>query len=353
MNFYLYKMNENVKIPIIFNNLNYIHTILNKAEKKPKIFITLKRSYELLNVSNISYFALKIEKNLSELVDGFIFETLSDAIVARMIGVKKRILLLYYITSEETELASKHDIEITCPCANWLDRTIQMFPDINLKFHVYLDVGIGRQGLIDENELIELIKKINKLPNIKLYGIGTRFNSESNGIDLNEGVWNKSGIPVNVRKQSMHALIYHQKDKFNNFIKKLQDEQLINTNILVHAACTKEIINEQTDIFYDMVRVGRLCLSTLFENQSIHVPVLSIKKIPKNFCLGYYGKSGRTSDEITVAYIKFYKFLDAKYYYNGIELKSINVSDPFGLVINNFPEISIGSIIEIKPNLIY
>ncbi len=346
-------MNENVKLPIIEQNLKYIHNILEKADKKPKLFLTLKRSYELLNVSNISYFALTIENKLSDLVDGFIFETLSDAIVARILGVQKRILLLYYITSEESELAEKYSIEITCPCANWLDQTLQMFPNINLKFHVYLDVGIGRQGLINETELIGLIEKINNISNFQLCGVGTRFNSESNGIDLNEGVWNKSGIPLEIRKISMNNLISHQKARFNKFIEKLNQLQLLNSSVLVHGACSKEIINEQTDIFYDMVRVGRLCLSTLFKDLSIKVPVLSIKTIPKDFCLGYYGKSGRTTKEIQVAYIKFYKFLDARYYYNGIELKSINVSDPFGLVVTDYPEIQIGSIIEIKPNLIY
>jgi hypothetical protein len=345
-------MNEIVKLPIIEQNLKYVHTILEKANIKPKLFLTLKRSYELLNVSNISYFAYTIENKIPELVDGFIFETLSDAIIARMLGVKKRIILLYYITSDEAELASKHSIEITCPCINWLDKTLQMFPNIILKTHVYLDMGIGRQGLTDESELIKLIEKINNTDNIQLNGIGTRFNSESNGVDLNEGLWIKSGIPIEARKLIMDNLISHQKYRFNNFIDKLKKLNIITPNILIHAACSKEIINEQTDVFYDMVRVGRICLSTLFTNLSIKVPVLSIKSIPKNFCLGYYGKSGRTSEEIKVAYIKFYKFLDAKYYYNDIELKSINVSDPFGLIVTHLPEIEIGSIIEIKPNLI-
>ncbi len=346
-------MNELVKLPIIEKNLKYVHNILEKANNKPKLFLTLKRSYELLNVSNISYVAYTIEKQIPDLVDGFIFETLSDALIARMLGVQKRIILLYYITSEEAEMASKYSIEISCPCENWLEKTLQLYPNISLKTHVYLDMGIGRQGLTDELELIALIKKINTIANIQLCGIGTRFNSESNGIDLNEGLWIRSGIPLETRKLTMNNLIYNQKITFNNFLDKLKELNIINSNILIHAACSKEIINEQTDIFYDMVRVGRICLSTLFENLSIKVPVLSIKKIPKNFCLGYYGKSGRTSEEIKVAYIKFYKFLDAKYYYNSIELKSINVSDPFGIIVTNLPEIQIGSIIEIKPNLIF
>jgi len=345
-------MNENVKLKIIEQNLESIHKILEKANKKPKLFITLKRVYELLNVCNISYLANLIEKQLSNMVDGFIFETLTDAIVARILGVQKRIILLYYITSEESELASKYDIEITCPCINWLDKTIKLFPNQILKVHVYFDMSIGRQGLTNEAELYSLLNKINNTTTIKLYGIGTRFNSESNGVDLYESLWTKCGFSQEIRKATMNNLILEQKNRFNNFISNVKQQKLLNDITLIHAACSKEIINEQTDIFYDLVRVGRIALSTLFKSLSINVPVLSIKTIPKDFCLGYYGKSGKTSDEIKVAYIKFYKFLDARYYYNGIELKSLNVSDPFGLIITNHPDIMIDSIIEIRPNLI-
>ena len=84
---------------IIENNLESIHTILGKVDRKSKLYIILKRVYKLFNVYNISYLVNLIENQLHNKVDGFIFELLSDIIVARILGVQKRIILLYYITS--------------------------------------------------------------------------------------------------------------------------------------------------------------------------------------------------------------------------------------------------------------
>ena len=51
----------------------------------------------------------------------------------------------------------------------------------------------------------------------------------------------------------------------------------MNELALIQVTYSKEIINEQTDIFYDLVRVRRIAFITLFKNLSITVPVLSIK----------------------------------------------------------------------------
>ena len=344
-------MNEEVKLQVLRHNLQQIHPILEKASKKPRLFLTLKRTYELLNMTNLGYFSHTIERSLGDLVDGFIFESLSDAIVARHLGVKKRIILLYYVSYEEAVQAAKLDIEITCSDSTWLTGLLQMAPVSQLfKVHVYYDVGIGRQGLINETELEELIHTITKTPQLQLCGVGTRFNPNTNGLQLNEGLWNLYGIPLDVRRATMHGYIAEQKLRFGSFVDKIRTQY---SDIEVHAACSKEIINDQTDIFYDFVRVGILALSTLMTPVSLYVPVLSIKELPANFCIGYYGLSGQTTHLTRVAYIKFYKFLHAKYYYNGEELSPLKVSDPFGLIIDENSDIHIGSMIEICPTILH
>jgi len=339
-------MNEDVKLAVVRTNLTHIHRILEQVPKKPKVCVTMKRTYELLNMTNLAYFAKVIEENLAESFDGFIFETVSDAIVARILGVKKRILVLYYITYEEAALAATHNIEITCSEKDWLQGLLMRYPTQPFRIHVYYDVGIGRQGVIDETELRDLMQRIATSNTLTLCGLGTRFNPRTNGIVLHEELWHRMGLPADVRRTTMHGHIAEQKERFGRFVESVRP---LYPDIEIHAACSKEIINEQFDVFYDAVHVGILALGTLLADVSVYAPVLSVKTIPKDFCIGYYGLSGVTDTEIKVAYIKFYKFLNARYYYNGKELSALKVSDPFGLIIDDAMEIGIGSQIEIRP----
>jgi len=339
-------MNEEVKVEVVRQNLIHIHSILDKAPKKPKLFVTLKRTYELMNLTNLAYFSKIIEDRLGDSVDGLIFETLADAMTARILGVKKRVILLYYLTYEEAALASSYNIEITCSDKDWLHGLLTKYPSTPFKFNVYYDVGIGRQGLVDETELRTLMQQITVIPSLTLCGLGTRFNPRTNGIEMREGLWKKFNFPADVRRATMHGYIAEQKARFGSFVESIRP---LYPNIEIHAACSKEIINEQFDIFYDIVRVGILCFSTLLADISIYAPVLSIKTLPKNFSIGYYGLSGIAEADTKVAYIKYYKFLNARYYYKGKELTSLKLSDPFGLIIDESMDIEIGSQIEIRP----
>jgi hypothetical protein len=96
-----------------------------------------------------------------------------------------------------------------------------------------------------------------------------------------------------------------------------------------------------------MVRVGKLFFDTILNNFKGKTEILMIKKIPKDFCMGYFCKNGHTKKEITVAYIKFYRILNAKYKYNGKLLTPINSSDPFGLIVDNIDNIKVGDYINI------
>jgi len=337
-------MNEDVKLAIVQENVTQIHRILEKAPAPPALFVTMKRTYELLNMTNLAYFSKVMEDRLGDSIDGFIFETVSDAIVARILGVKKRILVLYYITFEEAALAATHNIEITCSGKEWLQGLLTRYPTHSFKFHVYYDVGIGRQGLVDETELRALMQQL--ASESRLCGLGTRFNPHTNGVVLNEELWHRGGIPADARRATMHGCIAEQKERFGRFVESVRP---LYPDIEIHAACSKEILNEQFDVFYDMVRVGILALGTLFAGVSVYAPVLSVKTLPKGFCIGYYGSSGVTDAETKVSYIKFYKFLNARYYYKGKELSTLKVSDPFGLIIDESMDIGIGSQIEIRP----
>ena len=150
------------------------------------------------------------------------------------------------------------------------------------------------------------------------------------------------------RKDILREYIQLQINTFNVIIKSSINQNLITKKTKIHAACSIEILNQLEDIYYDFVRIGGLIYDTIYQNFSVQVPILNIKKIPENFCIGYFCIDAITQKPLNVAYIKYYGFHDeAIYKYNNIQLEVLISADPMGLIIPDGININVGDVIEI------
>jgi alanine racemase len=351
-------MNENFKLPFVINNINSVSKIINKYsqtekhKKSIKLAVVFKEFYKLLNNTNISYMANLINQNI-ELVDYFIFTIISNAVIARKLNITKPILLLYPITPEETILASQYDIEVDCPNINWLKKTITLLDGNILKVHVWFDSGLSREGLTNDNDLYDLLKEIQSHSNIKLIGLGTKFNPDTHGhrVKCNE----LKPMPIIMRNLYYKHLIQKQIDKFNQIIETATIKNLISSNIIIHAACSNDVFSEIHEIFYDMIRVGALSFDSVLNNFEAKAQIVTIKKIPKDFCIGYYCINGHAIKDIRIAYIKWYKIVVPEFRYNNILLTPIESGDPYGLIIDDIKtdEIKVGDYIDVFSSNIY
>lgn len=338
-------MNEIVKLPFILNNINTVSKLL---KNKTKLGIVFKSNYDILKNINLGYFAKLIDSN-TDLVDIYLFDNISNAIFARQTGITKQIIIMYYISSEEALLASEYDLEITCPSIDWLYDTIQIIGNKHLKLHIYLDSGIGRYGLTEPNQLYELMRKINSYSNLELVGLGTRFNPK---VPLSYVKDNKllkyESFISQKRKNTIISLIDEQINNFNEIIKLSIQQKLISNKTKIHASCSIEVLNHLEHIYYDFVRIGALIYGTVYQTFNVTVPVLNIKKIPENFCIGYFCRDGITYKTLNVAYIKSLGFpKDTIYKYKNIDLKKLIDADPIGLIIPDNIDINIGDLIQI------
>ena len=338
-------MNEIIKLPFILSNINKVSKSL---KNKTKLGVVLKSSYDILKNINMAYMAKLIDNN-TDLVDIYIFENISNAIFARQTGITKKIIVLYYVSLDEILLASEYDLEITCPNIEWLLEAVNILDNKKLKLHVYVDLGIGRYGFIDFNQLYDLMYKINNYSNLELVGLGTRFNPM---VSRSEIIKNKlrtyePNISQN-RKEILKNYIQLQINTFNTIIKSSLHQNLINEKTQIHAACSIEILNELDEVYYDFVRVGSLVHSTIYQKFKVNIPVIDIKKIPENFCVGYYCETTITQKPFNVAYIKYYGFpKNTIYTYNNIELDIFIKSDPMGLTIPEGTNIRVGDNIHV------
>jgi len=354
-------MTELQKLPFILNNLKIIDR--DYIKKKTKIAIVIKKRYKIFRNTNMGYFASIIDSN-TNLVDVYCFESLSDAIAARKFGLTKKIILLYYISPEEVESAINNDIEITCPDINWLKNTIQslsttQWSNINLekklKLHIYFDGSLGRYGLIDENKIYELlgyIKDLQKqtMQNIQIAGLGTMFNLISNNKSPNFTILRITyKLPLDVCQKMYKDLIKKDMQKFDIIVKTVKDRKLIDTTTIIHAATTGTVLNEVDELYYDLVRLGHMIFTPILTDFTARVQILSIKTLPKGSCINYgCDNQKKATIDLTVAYIKELDIEGAIYKYNGQILKSIGVTDPFGLIINGLEQdIKVGDYIDV------
>jgi alanine racemase len=340
-------MNENIKLPYVLSNINSIDKILLK---KTKIGIVFKEYYRIFRNTNIAYFARLIDLN-TDLVDYYIFSSISNAILSRQLGIKKRILLIYPITPEESLLASDNNIEIDCPNIDWLHKTINILNGKELNVHIWYDSGLSREGIIDENILYNLLKEIKKYPNIKINGLATKYNPNTNGnyIKSSQLIF----IPIEKRSIYYANLIKDQIEKFNKIISYCRNNNLIDNNTIIHNACSNEVVSKCEHAYNDMVRVGTLVWDGILNNFQSKSQIISIKTIPKDFCIGYYCKNGKAPSEIKVAYIKSMQISYPEYYYKGKLLNPIESGDPCGLIVNDIDDIKVGDFIDIKSERFY
>ena len=337
---------DNFKLPFIIKNIESINNIVKNTHTK--IGIVFKESYKIFEKTNVAYVAHQVDLN-TKLIDVYFFGILSDAIIARKLGITKKIINLYYILPQEVPIAIEHDIEIACPGIDWLKQTLEIIKGKTIKLHVYFDSGFGRLGLINKDELYELLKEMNKHPNIVIAGFGTYFNINTNGSNEHVERWKMLyNIPLEECNKYLKKKIIDQINNFNSIIAYVKQHKLITKETLIHAATSKEIVNEMTETYYDLVRVGSLAFKTILNPLNQKQQIITIKNIPINSCIGYFcPENKKTKKNIKVAYLEK-KILNCDYKYKGVILNPIGTIQPFGLDVSDIEDIKVGDLIDIE-----
>ena len=187
---------------------------------------------------NILPYARAIDDN-SSLIEYISVQSIEDAIRLRLSGIKKPIMLLYAHSPKYYELLIKFNIEPSFIIPND-DKYIDAYK--KLKFHLWIDTGMGRDGL-----MFQELKNVD-LKKYTFSGIGTHLN----GIPYVKKNGNKDKL---VKSYDLHHTNYQLKN-FNNTIKQFYQLGLKFKH--KHAAASPATQINRSDAFYNLIRVGRL-----------------------------------------------------------------------------------------------
>lgn len=237
--------------------------------------------------------ALRTVDELSRMgVYAFGVATAEEALTLRREGVTEPILILGYVFEDSFDELIINNIDLTLfdmETALLLQKHAERLRRTVLS-HIKVDTGMGRLGLQPNEESVEIIKKINALPNIKIDGMFTHFACAD--------VEDKTSVNNQIKI-------------FTEFVNSVKAEGV---NIPLVHCCNSAGIIELDQPLFDMVRCGIIAYG-LYPSEDVNktniklTPVMSIKshisfvkKVGKGFTVSY-GSTFVSDKEMEIATI--------------------------------------------------
>lgn len=215
---------------------------------------------------------------------------LNEAVELRRGGLECPIMILGFTPPSLIDLILRYDIEQTVYSYELAHELSVLARKKNkvAKIHIAVDTGMGRIGFLPNEESVEEVYKISKLPNIVIEGLFSHFSSADE---------------KNKEYTSM------QFEKYNWFYNRLK-EKGININIR-HIANSAAII-DLPETHYEAVRPGIILYGYYPSNEvykekidlkpvmSLKTNIVHIKKVPPGEYISY-GRKYQTNRESVIA----------------------------------------------------
>lgn len=122
--------------------------------------------------------AVSVARSLNEIgVDAFAVAIIEEGIVLRKRGIQSPILILGYTSPYQYGELVQYGLTQTVFRYEMAEKISEfaMLLDKTAKIHIKVDTGMNRIGFKDNEESVEMIRKIKELPNIEIEGIFTHF----------------------------------------------------------------------------------------------------------------------------------------------------------------------------------
>lgn len=155
-------------------SLDNIDHNLSELKKKIKPDVL---SLAIVKADAYGHGAVGVATHIQDKVDYFGIAELGEAVELREAGVKKPVLVLSYTSPYQYETLINH--ELTQTIFNYDDAVALSQAAVRLKkiarIHIAVDTGMSRIGFFCNSESVEIVKRINDLPNIYIEGIFSHY----------------------------------------------------------------------------------------------------------------------------------------------------------------------------------
>lgn len=278
-----YRVQANIDLDAICSNLKETRKIINQDTKIMAI----------VKADAYGHGMIPVVKALDAMgIDAYGIAILEEGIELRKAGIKKPLLILGFTPSPMYPDLVEYDITQTVFKYDMAKEISDVAMSMNkiANIHIKLDTGMSRIGFQIDEESLNIILDIAKLPGIKISGIFTHF-----------------ACADEKDKTSAHK----QLSEFNDFIKKLEDSGLyIPMKHISNSAAIMDLPEANMDMVRsgiatyglypsEEVQKGRLALRPALE---LKTNVVFIKDVPAGVGVGY-NSTYITTKKTTIATI--------------------------------------------------
>lgn len=270
-------------------NLDAIHeNVVNaKALTKPET-----KLMAIIKADAYGHGAVMVAHTLEDVADAYGVAILEEGIELRQSGINKPILILGYTPAPLYPAMIKYDIATAVFEYEMAEKMSEAAEKTGkkAKIHIKLDTGMSRIGFKPDDESLEVIKKIAKLPAVEIEGCFTHFATMD-------------------EKDKTKAM--KQFERYIDFVKRIEDAGI---KIPIKHISNSAGIIEKQEVNLDMVRDG-ICVYGMYPSDEVDktklklTPAMEIKSyvsFVKTLEAGVeigYGGTYTTTKETTVATI--------------------------------------------------
>lgn len=244
-----YRVHAVIDLDAVCHNINEVKRVIGPGVKVMPV----------IKADGYGHGAVPIAKELNKIgVDAFAVAILEEGITLRNHGIKQPIVILGYTSEYQYSSLIQYEIEPTVFCYEMAESLSKIASTLgkDAKVHIKLDTGMNRIGFKPTKESLEIVKKIARLPNIRIEGIFTHFACAD------------EADKTSARKQ---------KAKYDQFISWLLEEGIdIPVKHVSNSACIIDMENWRMD----MVRSGIITYG-LYPSEEVAKDVLDLKPAMK------------------------------------------------------------------------
>ena len=270
-------------------NLDAIHENVANAKALTKPGTQLMA---IIKADAYGHGAVMVAHTLEDVADAYGVAILEEGIELRQSGINKPILILGYTPAPLYPAMIKYDIATAVFEYDMAERMSEAAEKIGkkAKVHIKLDTGMSRIGFKQDDESLEVIKKIAELPGIEIEGCFTHFATMD-------------------EKDKTKAM--KQFERYMDFVERIED---VGIKIPIKHVSNSAGIIEKQEVNLDMVRDG-ICVYGMYPSDEVDktklklTPAMEIKSyvsFVKTLEAGVeigYGGTYITTKQTTVATI--------------------------------------------------
>lgn len=245
-----YRVHANIDLDAIYKNVSNAKDLLKPGTKLMAI----------IKADAYGHGAKQVAETIDSIVDAYGVAILEEGIELRKAGIDKPILILGFTPEPLYEAMIKYDISTTVFQLDMAQKISAVAVRLGkkAKIHIALDTGMSRIGFKQDEESLEVIKKIAKLPYIFIEGCFTHF----------------ARMDEEDKTKAMT-----QFEKYMDFVEKIEG---CGIELPVKHVSNSAGIIEKQEVNLDMVRDG-ICVYGLYPSDEVNkenlelTPAMEIK----------------------------------------------------------------------------